>query len=485
MFGTPFNHTTETLMIPRCRRFPARPAGAPAYVIATFALALVVPVLVNATTPIRTEDGKIFPMEDTMTFGDAVAVYGDTMVVGDQYNDRDGNEAGAAWVFVRSGDTWVEDTRLIPSQFSLFGHFGSAVDIYDDYIVVGAKGDIGADDISSGAAYVFRRFNGNWIQDAKLIGDTVVIDDPWDHPGSYDHFGASVAINGDIPAESASNDIWLNILVGSPGDNHSQSSKAGSAYLFQLSPDGTDWGAGGKAYSHSPEPWDHFGASVDLDGDHMIIGAPDAGGGGSLLDSGMAFILVRRGILGLWAMEALLTAPEPESHEHFGKAVAVHSFGGIAAFAVGTPRDDDLATDSGAVYVFVGSAATFPLFQKLTASDGAFSDQFGTSIAISDSGIVVGAPKGVTVPGGSLYVFTREGISWTESEQLKVNSPTPWETLGYSVAISGTTALAGAPKADGTGYRTGAVYLFNDLDLEIFSDGFNNGGTGRWSATVP
>ena len=108
------------------------------------ALVIAAPMIVAATTPVITESEKVFPADVTTNFGTSVAVWGDTAVVGDPLNDLDGNDAGAAWVFVRSGATWVEQTRLIPSGASFNDKFGTSVDIYDDIIVVGSPLDDGA-----------------------------------------------------------------------------------------------------------------------------------------------------------------------------------------------------------------------------------------------------------------------------------------------------------------------------------------------------
>lgn len=102
------------------------------------------PLVATATTPAITESGKFFPGDVTRSLGKSVAVWGDTAVVGDPDSDLDGNDSGAAWVFLRSGSDWVEQTRLIPSGASINDEFGASVDIYDDLIVVGAPYEDGA-----------------------------------------------------------------------------------------------------------------------------------------------------------------------------------------------------------------------------------------------------------------------------------------------------------------------------------------------------
>ena len=485
------NHCTKTNSATPGRRFDAAiPIRNVARSAVAVSLLLAAPIVANAITPVRIEDSTFFPGVVTDSFGHAVAVYGDTAVVGDPFNDLDGASAGAAWVFIRNGTTWVEQARLVPSGASAGDIFGFSVDIYDDYVVVGAPWDEGAGSVKSGAAYVFKRDGTTWTEHAKLIGAATIVGDPSDSPDYGDVFGTAVAINGDIPADATNNEIWHNIFVGSPGDLHSGWIHAGSTYGFQLSADATAWVPMGKVYSDSPEYYDEFGVSVDLDGDHMIVGAHLDGDDlfGYSSDPGAVYIWVRRGMLGAWNLETRLTAGIPGVEDHFGKAVAVNAPGGVATFVVGAEDDDDLGYGSGSVYVFVGSALTFPQLAHLMASDGAAAYLFGTSVAVSDSGILVGSP-GVWGTGGwragAIYVFDGQGASWLETEQLIASSQNGVERLGFSVAVTGKTALIGSDLADGSSSQEGAVFVYDSLKVSLFSDGFESGDTSAWSAVTP
>lgn len=452
------------------------------HILQATALVLAAPLVATATTPVITESEKVFPVDVTANFGTSIAVWGDTAVVGDPLNDLDGNNAGAAWVFVRSGSGWVEQTRLIPSGASINDKFGTSVDIYDDYIVVGSPLAPGAGGVGAGSAYVFRRDGAGWIEETVLVGAATVLGDPWDGPSWGDRFGSSVAINGDIPADATNGEIWHNIIVGSPDDNHSQSLGAGSAYGFQLNADGSAWIPMGKLYSNNPDLYEAFGTSVDLDGDHMIIGVPKDGAS----DSGAAFIWVRRGIDGNWNMEARLTAGDPHVNDYLGTSVAVHAAGGIATFVVGATGVDDLGSGSGAAYVFRGSALTFPQLLKLTASDGSDSDRFGSSVAVNRDLMLIGAPNVGPLNDGAVYVFSRQGYTWAESHRLNASDDTGLgENFGTSVAVTGELGLVGATEAHGSVSYGGAVYEFEDLIDDLFSDGFESGNTGAWSSASP
>jgi hypothetical protein len=479
---TNHNHATTDLMKTASRSQAQDTIRRFLHLVLATVLVIAAPMIVAATTPVITESEKVFPVDVTEKFGTSVAVWGDTAVVGDPLNDLDGNNAGAAWVFVRSGTIWIEQTRLIPSGASPNDKFGTSVDIYDDYIVVGSPYAPGAGGVGSGSAFVFRRDGSNWIEETELVGAATVLGDPWDGPSYGDRFGHSVAINGDIPADATNGEIWHNIIVGSPGDNHSQSLSAGSAYGFQLNADGSAWIPMGKLYSNSPNLYEAFGASVDLDGDHMIIGVTKDGAS----DSGAAFIWVRRGIDGNWNMEARLTAGDPQVNDYLGTSVAVHAAGGIATFVVGATGVDDLGSGSGAAYVFRGSASTFPQLLKLVASDGAASDRFGSSVAVNNDLMLIGAPNVGAMNDGAVYVISRQGYTWAESHRLNASDDTGLgELFGTSVAVTGGLGLVGTTEAHGSVSYGGAVYEFDDLMENIFIDGFEGGNTDAWSATSP
>jgi hypothetical protein len=120
-----------------------------------------------------------------------------------------------------------------------------------------------------------------------------------------------------------------------------------------------------------------------------------------------------------------------------------------------------LVDDTAAVYpVTVDSLLTRET--KLTASDAAAGDQFGASVAISKDTAVVGAStkSGADYFSGSAYVFVRSGGVWNQQQKLTASDAATGAYFGSSVAVSGDTALVGSPFASASGYRSGAVYVF-------------------------
>ena len=270
-----------------------------------------------------------------------------------------------------------------------------------------------------------------WSQQAKLTASDAA---------ASDDFGASVAVSGDTAA------------VGAPFDDDAGSS-SGSAYVFVR---GSTWSQQAKLTASDAAVSDRFGKSIAVSGDTAAVGAPFDDDAGS--SSGSAYVFVRSG--STWSQQAKLTADDGAAFDEFGASVAVS--GNTAV--VGAPFDDDAGNSSGSAYVFVRSGSTWIQQAKLTASDAAASDRFGTSIALSGDTVVVGAnradPEGKT-NAGAAYVFVRSGSTWGQQAKLTAGDGAAFDRFGRSVAISGDTVVAGANRADlGATTDAGAAYVF-------------------------
>jgi hypothetical protein len=186
--------------------------------------------------------------------------------------------------------------------------------------------------------------------------------------------------------------------------------------------------------------FDEFGTSVAMSGNLAVVGAPQHMVG-SNAQQGAAYVFVQSG--GTWALQAELIAPDGAGGDYFGSAVAIS--GNLAV--VGAPQKMvGSSTQQGAAYVFVQSGGTWTLQAELIASDGASSDEFGTSVAISGNLAVVGAPQrmvGTNTQQGGAYVFVQSGVTWSQQAELTAGGPNT--RFGSSAAISGSTAVVGAP----------------------------------------
>ncbi len=118
---------------------------------------------------------------------------------------------------------------------------------------------------------------------------------------------------------------------------------------------------------------------------------------------------------------------------------------------------------TGSAYVYVRSNGVWSEQQKLTASDGAGEDWFGSSVSISDNTAVIGAHTEYTDdtnPPGSAYVYVRSNGVWSEQQKLTASDGAGRDNFGSSVSISGDTAVIGAYLDDDNGSSSGSAYVY-------------------------
>jgi hypothetical protein len=374
-------------------------------------MALAAPATAQCQPPQVTE----FDGADGESFGNSVATSGATAVMGVV---RPGL-SGAAVVFVRAGDTWVQQAVLTTEDGDPEDGFGRWVAISGDSIVIGAPF------YGSGAAYVFVRSGSQWTQQAKL--------EPGD---ATDVFGRSVAIDGDT------------VLVGAHGDGD-EGIDAGAAYVFTRLNGG--WFQQAKLTASDAQIEGAFGLSVALSGDTAVIGAV-------VHDQhrGAAYVFVRSG--NEWPEEAKLVADDRAIADQFGWSVDISG----DTVLVGSIGDDDAGPASGSAYFFGRSEGTWTQSAKVIASDGVTGDRLGMRVALSGELAVVGAPYSDNAgpSSGSTYVFARNNEQhWVEQAKLVASDAGPDAEFGIESALWGTRLLIGAP--EGGDDHAGRVYEFN------------------------
>jgi hypothetical protein len=324
-------------------------------------------------------------------FGRAIDMSGDGnyIIVGAQGDDNNGlSSSGSAWVFVRSGSSWSQQQLIAPSDMSASKAFGSSVSINTDgtYIAVGAYGDGGGN--NQGAAYVFTRSGTTWTQQQKIAGSDTT---------TNDRFGSGIAINSDA--------TYIGVTALGEGTG-------GSAYIFSRS--GSTWTQDTKLVPSNTGSSDNLGGNaggngglVDLsdDGSYFIAGAPyEDGATNSTSSSGAAYIWKRTG--SSWSEEAILRASDVAASQLFGTSAKLSADGNYAI--CGAWGDTG---QNGAAYVFERSGSTWTQLKKLTASDVAGNDQYGWSTDISGDGkyVIVGA---IEEDGGSGNPQTGAGAAY-------------------------------------------------------------------------
>jgi hypothetical protein len=437
-------------------------------------------------------------------FGFAVALDGDTLVVGAPNEDgastgvggdqasNAASSAGAVYVYVRHGLDWVPQAYLKASNAGAGDLFGWSVAIDGDVLVVGAVEEDSAatgvdgnqaDDsaFGAGAAYVFVRSGSTWTQAAYLKASNTDADD---------QFGWSVAVDGDtvvvgVPRERSA-------ATGVNGDASDDSASwAGAAYVFVET--GGVWSQQAYLKASNAQAGDEFGYSVALDGETLVVGARGEDSIASVVNGnqsadvlnapGAAYVFVRD--TGVWSQEAYLKATNPTSNDWFGTDVdvdgdtaVVGALGeGSASTGVNGVQGDNSLPGAGAAYVFVREAGlwSFQAYVKASATD--VFDAFGASLAVAGDTLVVGAPfeDGASVgiggddtndgaaDSGAAFVFTRSGSTWTQAAYVKAANTGGGDEFGGAVALDGRTFVCGAMHEDGAAVGVGGNAASNGL----------------------
>jgi hypothetical protein len=313
------------------------------------------------------ERAKLEPdYEFNGTFGAAGAIDGDVIVVGDELDYEIGENAGAVYVFRFDGTEWTEEAQL-RDRAAPDAHFGIAVDVREDVLVVGAAGDDEAG-VNAGAAHVYRWSGSEWVHEVKLVPADLA---------SQDLFGTSVSVTTGL------------IAVGATLDDDANAN-AGSAYVFRY--DEGQWVQEAKLLASDPGVTDRFGAAVAMEGGSIVVGA-NWHDGPCGIRSGAAYVFAHDGKT--WAEVAKLLPPAGAEEEFFGGAVAMsgqtYLAGSWGTHAPGDPPE----APTGAVSFFDGKDCGFagycaPASGLLFDAKEAWLDAVGESVFIGFTGFPAG-----------------------------------------------------------------------------------------------
>ncbi len=336
--------------------------------------------------------------------------------------------AGVVETLDKPGITWAKDTdstviatldlpNLATNQF-----FGQDVDMTADWLVVGVASD-NLRGANSGAVYVYRKLAGVWTPHSRLMPQ-------YGAPG--DLFGQAVSVHGN------------RIIVAAPGADGFPStvSNAGAFHVFEFN--GTQWAETVFVTSPNAVVNGTFAASVDLQGDVLVVGATGENG-----NRGRAYAYRN---LTTFASPIALNIPAASVGSVTGHSVSVFDP------AAGTPNNEVIAIGArnesagqGAAYVLSGSSfATITTLADPAPTANAF---FGHSVSLDGSQVAVGAPAEGS-PSGRVIVFSGSGYTTTNS----LSRPSGAALFGFDVHLSGNSLVAGAP---GTATNAGATYVFN------------------------
>lgn len=373
-------------------------------------------------------------------FGGSLSFSGDVAIIGASSADTaQGQDAGAAYVFARSGSTWSQQTKLTASDGGNRSYFGSATALSGDTAIIGASWHNNTAGELAGRAYAFTRSGSSWNFQAPLsAGDG----------GVGDYFGNSVRISGNTA------------LIGAINDKNAAGVGVGGVYVFVRS--GTSWGWQAKLTASDGLHADAFGRSVSLSGNTAAIGAPN-GEMPTRADAGCVYIFERSGKT--WSEQAKLFASDGNTSSAFGLDVSISGDTVLIGSNV-TGRLGLYGTTyvSGSAYVFVRSGNSWSQQAKLNDVNGALGDRFGSSVSLFENTALIGSSQNKTKTStgeGSAFVFTRTGTSWTRQAKLVAEDAAADDRFGTSVSLSGSTALIGAPRDDIGGVsNVGSAYVF-------------------------
>lgn len=411
-------------------------------------------------------------------------------------------QAGAVYVFVRSGTTWVQQAYLKPANAGAGDVFGWSLAISDDgsRLVVGAPlEDTNAIDVNptpndpsmtfdAGAAYVFGRTGAVWAQEAFLKASNTE---------GADDFGVAVAISGTgtTVAIGAGNEDSDATMVGGDMTNNN-AGDSGAVFIYDYT---TSWQAPIYVKASNTGAGDTFGSALALsaDGNTLVVSAPredsrttEIGGDqndDSMMEAGAVYVFVRSGT---WSQQTYIKPSQIISGDYFGNRIALSSDGNT--LAVAAPGNDATVANSGAGFVFSRSGTTWSELLMLKAPNAGNNDQLGFDIAISGGSntVMVGtgyedsAGTGVTADPdddsgtdcGAAYVWGRPGAGapYTFAAYAKPPVSSLGDQFGASVALSydHLTAAFAMPFEDSnaTGINmsatdesadeSGAVYIF-------------------------
>lgn len=375
-------------------------------------LGMMVLALPSAEAAAAPEAGRsAIPTAPGDQLGAQVAISGATAVIGAPGVN---GGRGVAYVYVRSGKTWRWQATLRDPRRSTDEYFGSTVAVSSTrsgtFALVGApRQGLPAQ------AYVFARSGKTWYRQATLAG-----------PSSGDSFGSSVAISGTTALVSTIQSLFNGL---------------GGIYVFARS--GKTWHQQAILLDPDTTGEGNFGDSVAVSGAYIVAGAPNVG---------CAFVFVRSGQK--WTVQGTLLPSGEVAACPFGRIAGLGSSAAISGSTI-VIGDNGESAGPGAAFVFTRSGTTWSRQAKLTAPHGVAGANFGSSAVMSGDTVLVGAPDGTARHCGTAYEFTHSGKTWSERARLADPGCSKNDQFGWSVALSGTTALIGAPGKDKS---AGAVY---------------------------
>jgi len=423
---------------------------------------------------------------DTLVVGAPQEGSGAIGVNGNQA-DTSAPNSGAVYVFTRANGVWTQQAYLKASNTEADDQFGVIMALSGDTLVVGAQfedssatgvnahneSDNSAKD--SGAVYVFTRTAGVWTQQAYIKASNT---------GAGDQFGVNVALVGDTLAVGAYGEA-SNATGVNGNENDDSRPQTGAVYVFTRT--AGVWSQ--QAYLKASNAGGLFGYGLALAGDTLAVGAPfetsnATGINGDQSDesapnAGAVYVFTRNA--GVWSQQAYVKASNTDKGDRFGEDVALDGDSLLvgARFEQSGNGDqaDNSADNAGAAYVFTRTAGVWSQQAYLKPSNAGPGQNFSGILTIAGDLVAIGSrledsdATGINGNGGNInapdsgavYVFSRSGGTWTQKAYVKASNATAGAQFGDALALSGSSLAVGAWYDSNIAPKSGAVYVFDGL----------------------
>jgi len=376
-------------------------------------------------------------------FGQNVAIEGDTAVIGAHGDQVVARYAGAAYIYTFDGADWIEQRKLLPELRPRKGQgFGQTVAIDGDTMLIASP--LSSEEQTSKGISVYRRSAGDWVRQAQLEPE---------RPISGCYFGCdSIAHRGSL------------VAVGGTGPPPGRGiEELPTVWLFWCDDAGTPdeplddrWHQAARL--EIPQRSNGWITVVALDGNTLVVGAPGAPVDEKTLPGAVYVFEKQPADATEWEHVTTITAEDGQPGDCFGRAVSLQD----DRLAVGAKWSANPQYQSGGVYVFGRVAGAWRQEAKLVPSDPLRMSQFGLEVALRGDLLLIGAyDSRFAYLAGAVYVFRFDGWSWVEVAKLRPANIAPKSLFGWSIDVSGDTAIIGARHENQS--AIGEVFVFRGL----------------------
>jgi len=377
---------------------------------------------------------KLVPLDNESGdfFGRYLCIQNNQLIISAHEDDVNGYASGSIYTFdnINNPDEFEEKQKLFPDDGDVEEFFGYSVDIDGPWAITGSHhdSDYGG---SSGSAFILKIEENEWALTQKLL--------PTD-PKAGDEFGKAVG-------------IWKkDVAVGSFLDDDKQTN-SGSVYIFTDS--GSGWFQAEELYSSDPEAYDQFGNFLALRHGWLAVGVPEKKDKGE--KSGAVYVFQKTD--SNYVEIQKIVPDDLAAGDLFGQALAIDK----NTLAIGAYKADNPKTDGGRVYVFKFNNDKWELSQTIIANDNDTGDHFGSSIALDDDILAIGAyfddDKGSK--SGSVYLYKKENDTFKYINKITASDGKAGAAFGASLSLDDSKLLVGAYADTENGFFSGAAYVYD------------------------